>query len=63
MPALKLVAANLVASQDTSLVSVPTREMLHRAPMNQDPTKAKLMLQLERRLLPRILPLPLLRDI
>jgi hypothetical protein len=57
------VAATPAASQDTSLVSVPTREMLHRAPMLQDPTKAKLVLQLERRLPPRILPLLLQEDI
>jgi hypothetical protein len=63
MPALKLVAATPAASHDTSLVSVPTGAMLHRAPMRQDPTKAKLVLLLERRLPPRIPPLLLLRDI
>jgi hypothetical protein len=53
IPTLKQVDATPAASQDTSLVSAPTKGMLHHAPMRQDQTKAKLALQLGRKLLQR----------
>jgi hypothetical protein len=53
IPALQQVVVNPVASLGTSLVSVPTKGMLHRAPMHQDQTKAKLALQLGRKLIQR----------